>query len=100
MSISSIPAGYSILEQSNKMAESAARDIQQIASTSPSSKDSESLTVTAPEQDAAQDKKPSMTSSYTDPLIELSQASQYSRVGTNVMQRDQEMLGSLLDIHI
>jgi hypothetical protein len=33
-------------------------------------------------------------------LIKLNQAQQYNKVGTNVMQRDQDMIGSLLDIHI
>lgn len=94
MSISSIPAGYQILEQSSKMADTAARDVQDIAQ----SNTKDPLEFNKVSFDTP--KEPTPPSSFVDPMIDLNQASQYSRIGTNVMQRDQEMLGSLLDIHI
>jgi hypothetical protein len=43
---------------------------------------------------------PKIDDSTIEPLTQLTQANQYSRVGTNVLQRDQEMIGTLLDIHV
>ncbi len=95
MTISSIPAGYSIIEQSSKMADSAARDVQDIAQTNLNNRDA--LAFNKVEFEAPKDTTPS---SFVEPMVELNQATQYSRVGTSVIQRDQDMLGSLLDIHI
>ncbi|MDC0609446.1 hypothetical protein OAP63_01815 [Vibrio sp.] len=36
----------------------------------------------------------------TDPLLDLNQAVQYNRVGTNIVQKNQEMIGSLLDVRV
>jgi hypothetical protein len=35
-----------------------------------------------------------------DSLIKLNRAEKYNQIGTNTMQRDQDMIGTLLDIHI
>ncbi len=93
MSISSLPTGYSILEQSSKMADNAANQIQHIAKTDATA-NQQVLDPSA----AVAAKQP--TPSMIDPLVELTQAAQYNRVGASVIARDQEMIGSLLDIHI
>ncbi|MGC9402180.1 hypothetical protein [Vibrio genomosp. F10] len=105
MSISSIQSGYPIIEQSSKMAEEAAQEIQALpiqsslaTPTEPTSPiDKDGLKFNEVNFDAP---KHEYVASYTEPLIKLNQATQYSKIGTNMLQRDQEMIGTLLDIHI
>lgn len=33
-------------------------------------------------------------------IHELNQSNQYARIGTNMIQRDQDMIGSLLDVRV
>ncbi|EHH94075.1 hypothetical protein VCHC48B2_3390 [Vibrio cholerae HC-48B2] len=37
---------------------------------------------------------------HIDALNSLNQASHYSRIGTNLIQRDQDMLGTMLDVRV
>ncbi|MGF1719412.1 hypothetical protein L4D20_05110 [Vibrio kyushuensis] len=97
MSVSSIQSGYQIIDQSARMAEEAAQEIQlqpQPPMAIPSSE-------TDLEFNKVKFDPPEETSySDTEPLIKLSQAQQYNKIGTNMLQRDQDMIGTLLDIHI
>ncbi|MCK6263876.1 hypothetical protein KP803_11410 [Vibrio sp. ZSDE26] len=117
MSVSNIQSGYHIIEQSSRMTEDAAREIQQQSLPPPSfeaeidpnetkispsginsaysAADSE-LAFNKVKFDANEESVPPLI----DPLIELSQAHQYNKIGTNMLQRDQDMIGTLLDIHI
>lgn len=103
MSISAMSSGYPIIQQSSKMANQAARDIQQ-AQTQSSSEQS-----TPNNRDLAQANNPPPESSSSSPpskpdtinaLLNLNQAQQYNRAGATVVQREQEMIGSMLDIRV
>ncbi|MCL9779862.1 hypothetical protein M9194_00250 [Vibrio sp. S4M6] len=107
MSVSVSNSGYQIIDQSSKMAEEAAREINQRSLPQPiESKNNvegdNSLEFNKVDFDKAPPERSNedYASSHTDSLIKLNQASKYHRIGTNVLQRDQEMLGTLLDIHV
>lgn len=95
MSISSLQSGYPIVQQSYKMADEAARDIQKSASYKHDFGNDDALKF-----NAVENKKARQPKSDIEPILKLNQASQYNRVGVNVMQREQDMIGSLLDVHI
>lgn len=90
MSISAVSSGYPIIQQSSKMADEAALDIQQAQSANPSARDFNRM----------EDKRKIPTPDTHHALIKLNQAQQYNRVGANVIQREQDRIGSLLDVHI
>ncbi|NOI29695.1 hypothetical protein [Vibrio coralliilyticus] len=92
MSVSSVQPGYQLIEQSSKMADEAVREINQVHKTNPIQKD-ESY-----EFNKVEFKQPEPSD--IEPMIKLTQAEQYSRIGTNMLQRDQEMIGTLLDVHV
>ncbi|NRF12763.1 hypothetical protein [Vibrio coralliilyticus] len=92
MSVSSVQPGYQLIEQSSKMADEAAREINQVYKPNPIQKD-ESY-----EFNKVEFKQPEPSD--IEPMIKLTQAEQYSRIGTNMLQRDQEMIGTLLDVHV
>lgn len=95
MSVSSVHSGYQIVDMSSKMAEEAALEIRDLTTMAKSN--------TSNSGQALEFNKvefPTLSESDIEPLTQLTQANQYSKVGTNVMQRDQDMLGSLLDIHV
>lgn len=91
MPVSSVQPGYSIIQQATNMADDAARDIQRNQAHSTES----DLAFNKVEQ-----AKPKPVPDNVDALIDLNQAKQYSRIGTNVIQREQDMIGSLLDIRV
>ncbi|MCG3728535.1 hypothetical protein [Vibrio cincinnatiensis] len=97
MSISAVSSGYPILQQSSKMAEDATLDIQHHQTEN--TKQPSALDFNNVENTVTSD-KPSSTTDTHDALIKLDQAQQYNRVGSSVIQREQAMLGSLLDIRI
>ncbi|KJY83939.1 hypothetical protein TW81_06320 [Vibrio galatheae] len=93
MAVSSVQSGYQIIDMSSKMAEEAAHEIQRNQQLQAMPKDNT--------YDFNQvEFKASPTPSDIDSLTKLTSAEQYSKIGTNVIQRDQEMIGSLLDIHV
>ncbi|MFS1467568.1 hypothetical protein BCU33_016035 [Vibrio lentus] len=106
MSISGIQSGYAIIQQSTNMAEEAAIELNQAAQHSPESNDFSqssdlSFNQIEPEKSLAlKDKEPEPVSSSTDSLIKLTQSASYNRVGASVVDRQNEAIGSLLDIHI
>ncbi len=95
MSISALQSGYPIVQQSYKMADEAARDIQESTSYKNDFRDNDALKF-----NAIENKKSHQPKSDIEPMFKLQQASQYNRVGANVIQREQDMIGSLLDIHV
>ncbi|EGA67030.1 hypothetical protein L1D54_10460 [Vibrio brasiliensis] len=92
MPVSSVQSGYQIIDMSSKMAEDAALEIQQNQQLQSISKDD------SYEFNKVEFKAPAPSD--IEPLTRLTSAEQYSRIGTNVLQRDQEMIGTLLDIHV
>lgn len=96
MSVSSVHNGYPILHQSQKMADEVAYDIQQSAQNNNEFNNHSALAF----NDAENVKVKQPSDSDIDSLIKLHQATQYNRVGTNVIQREQDMIGSLLDLHV
>tara|TARA_Y100001956_G_C4118720_1_gene186246 strand:+ start:1199 stop:1486 length:288 start_codon:yes stop_codon:yes gene_type:complete len=95
MAVSVIQSGHQLIEQSSKMAEEAALEINQTPVNQVIEKD-QALDFNKVEFKAPEVPDPS----YVDSMLKLNQASQYSKVGTNMLQRDQDMIGTLLDIHI
>ncbi|WP_373944736.1 hypothetical protein L0991_14205 [Vibrio chagasii] len=113
MSISGIQSGYAIIQQSANMAEEAAIELNQaskhnqISEHVPESDDDViegsdfSFNQVEPEQSLSfKDKEPEPTSSSSDALVKLTQSASYNRVGASVVERQNEAIGSLLDIHI
>ncbi|MFM2607883.1 hypothetical protein AAFX30_09670 [Vibrio chagasii] len=112
MSISGIQSGYAIIQQSANMAEEAAIELNQaskqhqVSEHVPESDDDViegsdfSFNQVEPEQSLSlKDKEPEPTSS-SDALVKLTQSASYNRVGASVVERQNEAIGSLLDIHI
>ncbi|MCX2757957.1 hypothetical protein OQJ65_08030 [Vibrio sp. Sgm 22] len=106
MSISGIQSGYAIIQQSNNMAEEAALELNQASKHTLESDDAFkgsdlSFNQVEPEQSISfKDKEPEPASSSTDSLLKLTQSASYNRVGASVVDRQNEAIGSLLDIHI
>jgi hypothetical protein len=93
MSVSSVQSGYQIVDMSSKMAEEAALEIRDLTTTAKINNNDQGLEFNKVDF-------PTLSESEIEPLTKLTQASQYNKIGTNVMQRDQDMIGSLLDIHV
>ncbi|KWT99349.1 hypothetical protein [Vibrio toranzoniae] len=106
MSISGIQSGYAIIQQSTKMAEEAAIELNQAYKNVPNSDDAFkssdlSFNQVEPEQYTSfKDKEPEPVSPSSEPLLKLTQSANYNRVGASVVDRQNEAIGSLLDIHI
>ncbi|EDK29110.1 hypothetical protein [Vibrio chagasii] len=111
MSISGIQSGYAIIQQSANMAEEAAIELNQASKHNQVSEhvsesdddvieDSDfSFNQIKPEQSLSF-KEPEPTASSSDALVKLTQSASYNRVGASVVERQNEAIGSLLDIHI
>ncbi|EKF9385306.1 hypothetical protein NTH48_000501 [Vibrio cholerae] len=96
MSVSAVSNGSSMVMHSSKMMEDAAREIQQASLPVES-------TVGKPIDPTLQPAPPTPKKQYAnhiDALNSLNQASHYSRIGTNLIQRDQDMLGTMLDVRV
>ncbi len=96
MSVSAVSNGSSMVMHSSKMMEDAAREIQQASLPVES-------TVGKPIDPTQQPAPPAPKKQYAnhiDALNSLNQASHYSRIGTNLIQRDQDMLGTMLDVRV
>ncbi|ENM3767324.1 hypothetical protein V9R55_002840 [Vibrio cholerae] len=96
MSVSAVSNGSSMVMHSSKMMEDAAREIQQASLPVES-------TVGKPIDPTLQPAPPAPKKQYAnhiDALNSLNQASHYSRIGTNLIQRDQDMLGTMLDMRV
>ncbi|HBC3995920.1 TPA: hypothetical protein KD875_002585 [Vibrio cholerae] len=96
MSVSAVSNGSSMFMHSSKMMEDAAREIQQASLPVES-------TIGKPIDPTLQPAPPAPKKQYAnhiDALNSLNQASHYSRIGTNLIQRDQDMLGTMLDVRV
>ncbi|EOW9183963.1 hypothetical protein ACPFMM_002306 [Vibrio cholerae] len=96
MSVSAVSNGSSMVMHSSKMMEDAAREIQQASLPVDS-------TVAKPIDPTLQPAPPAPKKQYAnhiDALNSLNQASHYSRIGTNLIQREQDMLGTMLDVRV
>ncbi|EII3000778.1 hypothetical protein LG784_000614 [Vibrio cholerae] len=96
MSVSAVSNGSSMVMHSSKMMEDAAREIQQASLPVES-------TIGKPIDPTLQPAPPMPKKQYAnhiDALNSLNQASHYSRIGTNLIQRDQDMLGTMLDVRV
>ena len=113
MSISGIQSGYAIIQQSANMAEEAAIELNQaskhnqVSEHVPESDDDViedsdfSFNQVEPKQSLSfKEKEPEPTASSSDTLVKLTQSANYNRVGASVVERQNEVIGSLLDIHI
>lgn len=96
MPVSAVSNGSSMVMHSSKMMEDAAREIQQASLPVES-------TIGKPIDPTLQPAPPAPKKQYAnhiDALNSLNQASHYSRIGTNLIQRDQDMLGTMLDVRV
>lgn len=102
MSISGIQSGYAIIQQSTNMAEEAAIELNQTLKSDDTFQTSDlSFNQIEPEQPISfKEKEPESASSSTEALIKLTQSANYNRVGASIVDRQNEAIGSLLDIHI
>lgn len=98
MAVSSVQSGYQIIQQSKQMAEEAALQLNRAERQSPS----EDLSFNRVEFEQKQDDKPTSPppSDPTDALIKLNQASGYNRIGASVVERNNDVIGTLLDIQV
>ncbi|MUJ83392.1 hypothetical protein [Vibrio cholerae] len=96
MSVSAVSNGSSMVMHSSKMMEDAAREIQQ-ASLPVESTIGKPIDPTLQPAPSAPKKQ---YANHIDALNSLNQASHYSRIGTNLIQRDQDMLGTVLDVRV
>ena len=106
MSVSALQSGYQMLHHSTQMVDESSRELNQAqiqSDAEANSNQQSTAAITDSSQDAGsnlKNKSVEKSPDTTDALLKLQQASQYSRAGSNVIQRDQDMIGSLLDVHI
>lgn len=109
MSISALQSGYQMIDHATQMTNEASRDLNRAAHHRSDEMQQEPRAVdpslaAAPQQNTilqqkeTADKDPDQTQ--VDALMKLNQATQYNRAGANVIQREQDMIGSLLDIQV
>ncbi|MFN1617793.1 hypothetical protein [Vibrio rotiferianus] len=97
MPVSGISTGNQIIQLSQKMAEQAVQEIQQseiLLDETLSFNKVESLNT------LSDTTLPPPSSNAIDPLVSLTQASTYNRIGASVVEKNNEVIGSLLDIHV
>lgn len=99
MPISGVQSGYQLIQQSSKMAEEAALELNQA---SQQNNDLSFNNAELPQNDAQskEEKSEPPPASQSDALMKLTQSSSYNRIGASVIERNNEVIGSLLDIHI
>lgn len=92
MPVSSVQSGHQIIQQSQSLADEAANEISQVSETS-------SLDFNKVEQ-IKDTEKPKEKPSLEDALTKLNHSNTYSQVGANIIQRSDDMVGTLLDTQI
>jgi hypothetical protein len=113
MTVSALQSGAHLLQRSAEMTNEASRELangsvhqsdndQAAESTNPSLETDLSATQTPSDPNAVQKESTLQTpdADQIDALLKLQQATQYNRAGTNVIQRDQDMIGSLLNVQV
>lgn len=99
MPVSSVQSGQQILQQSQSMADEAAQEIAEVSK----SNDLEFNKVDSLREDQQSNENKEMKerpASLEDALAKLNQSHTYSQVGTNVVRRSDEMVGTILDTQI
>lgn len=99
MSISGIQSGYQLIQLSQKMADAAAHDIQQ-GTVKKSDLEFNNIELSKGSPPSHSISSPNEPSSSTEPLVHLMQSAGYNRIGASVVEKSNEMIGSLLDIHV
>lgn len=98
MSISSINSGYQIMQSAQSMSNEAASNINEAAV-----KQNQKVTLSdLPAKDTVQKNTNLKDAEFKSPdqtkaLTQLNQAETYGKVGANVIQRSNDMVGTLLD---
>ncbi|MGR5130827.1 hypothetical protein [Vibrio alfacsensis] len=99
MSISGIQSGYQLIQLSQKMADDATHDIQQ-GTVKKSDLEFNNIELSIGSPPSHSISSPNDPSSSTEPLVNLMQSAGYNRIGASVVEKSNEMIGSLLDIHV
>lgn len=92
MAISPLESGSQLIQKAEDMTAASAQTINQSAQ--------ESLRAPEMPQDKLVPEKERPSEDQIQALIDLQQANQYAKIGTNMIQRDQEMIGSVLDLRV
>ncbi|WPC75637.1 hypothetical protein [Vibrio porteresiae] len=105
MSVSSVGSGnngYAILQQSKKMADEAAQELSQTQALEQKDQSLRFNRVDSAQEDALEkaQARQALHPDQVDSLIKLNQAQQYNRAGVTVVQKERDMLGSLLDLRV
>ena len=105
MSVSSVGSGnngYAILQQSKKMADEAAQELQHTQALEQKDQSLRFNRVDSTQKDAVEKAQADRAAQpdQVDSLIKLNQAQQYNRAGVTVVQKERDMLGSLLDLRV
>ena len=90
MSVSGIHSGMQIIQQSYQQLEKASEDIQSLSTD----------TVQTQSLDSTAEKPTDTKPNQIDAVIAMNQAQSYNRAGVNIVQRSNEMIGTLLDVHV
>ncbi|WP_375749752.1 hypothetical protein [Vibrio sp. HN007] len=106
MSVSSVQSGYALINQSQNLAKEAANEIAQ----KNSREDLEFNKLERPsdiekeqeveQKEAIREEEKKKAASYEESLVKLNQAQTYNQAGVNVVQRSNEVIGTLLDTHV
>ncbi|MDF2155405.1 hypothetical protein [Vibrio sp. CAU 1672] len=97
MSISGIQAGHQILQSSQNMVKEAAHDLQQAI---PKVDDALNFNKAELVKTGIEHAPLLVGSEAIVPVIALTQAAGYNRIGASVVEKNNEVIGSLLDIHV
>lgn len=93
-----------MIQQSNRMAEDAAVDLNKnsLPSSASSSSDPLAFNRVDTESKPAERKieRANFSADQTDALMKLNQAARYNRIGATVIERNNDVIGSLLDIQV
>ncbi|EPM6961315.1 hypothetical protein [Vibrio alginolyticus] len=100
MPVSGIQSGYHIIQMSQQMAEKAAHGISNNVSKVKEELSDHNIDLAAVADVAITASTPSLPSQKVESLINLAQAAGYNRVGASVIEKNNEIIGSLLDIHV
>lgn len=97
MPVSGISTGNQMIQLSQKVAEKAVQEIQQ-----PELALDHTLSFNKVEllNTLIDTTLPPPSNDAIDPLVSLIQASTYNRIGASVVEKNNEVIGSLLDIHV
>lgn len=107
MPVSSVQSGYALINQSQNLAKEAASEIAQqntredlefnnVEQAADTSRDIDRER----EIEANKESEKKKTASYEESLVKLNQAQTYNQAGVNVVQRSNEIIGTLLDTHV